>query len=110
MKRLIPLLVAVVFSVTMFCSPVSAICPDPNNPGPRVTGSNTPSGDESGWHDPTSPGGEPGINVKVLSYIELYISKYFVAYFVAKKTESQIDTDDLTSHMDFGGSRGASSE
>jgi hypothetical protein len=110
MKRLIPLLVAVVFSVTMFCSPVSAICPDPNNPGPRVTGSNTPSGDESGWHDPTSPGGEPGIIDEVLSYFKMYASNHFVVYIVAKKTENQMEKDDLTSHMDFGGSRGAPSE
>ena len=109
MKRLIVLLVAVVFSVTMFCPPVLAICPDPDN-GRWATGGNTPSGDESGWHDPESPGGEPGIIVEVLSYFKVNTSKYFVAYFVAKKTVNQTETDDLTSHMDFGGSRGAPSE
>ncbi len=110
MKRLIALVIAVVFSVTMFCSPVSAIYPDPSNPGPWVVGSETPNGDESGWQDPESPGGEAGIIAEVVSYLKMCTSKYFVVYFVTKKTGSQVEIDDVASHMDFGGSRGTSSE
>ena len=90
MKRLIALLIAAVFCVTMLCPPVSAVCPDPENPGRWVMGGNTPSGDESGWHDPESPGGRSGI-VEVLSYFKVNVSKYFVVFFIAKKTVKQTE-------------------
>ena len=88
MKRLIALVIAVVFSVTMFCPPVSAINPDPNNPGRWVTGGDTPSGDEIGWHDPTSPEGEKGsIEIEIFGKFQMYMTKYLIIYFIPKEVE-----------------------
>ncbi len=56
MKRLIALLIVVVFCISIFATPASAICPDPEDA--RFVRGETPNGDDSGWADPHAKGTE----------------------------------------------------
>ena len=49
MKRVIALLMAVTFCISIFATPISAVCPNPNDA--RFVRGGTPNGDDSPWID-----------------------------------------------------------
>jgi hypothetical protein len=51
MKRLIAVLVATVFGVSLFCPPLAAMDRDPTKPLPWIGNYKSPSGDDSPWID-----------------------------------------------------------
>ena len=96
MKRLIALLIALVFLISIFAPPVSAICPNPNDA--RFVRGGTPYGDEGAWNDLDFPGDNKIIYI--LGYFELSISKYLIIYVVPQNIEKdkcldKNDRDDL---------------
>jgi hypothetical protein len=109
MKKLIALLLVVVFSIAILPPSVSAMWPDPKN-NPYISTRGTPSGDDGGWHDPTSPGGGEGI--AVFDGYRIYITKYLIIYFLPKKVKQcEISIkNDLTNNEHIDRSRGSSSE
>ncbi len=55
MKRLLALLMTVVFCVAVFSPMAAAICPDPNKPLPWDHGREArPQGDDGGWGEPNT--------------------------------------------------------
>ena len=54
MKRLIVVVVATVFCVSLFCPPLAAMDHDPTKPLPWIANLKNPSGDDVGWGDPNA--------------------------------------------------------
>jgi hypothetical protein len=109
MKRLIALLAIVALSITLFSPPVAATCPDPSKPVPWMDPSVTPEGDDVGWNDITSIGGDG--HASLMDGFSLHILKYLIVYFIPKSSgHNDIrDTNDLTDNRVVDGSRRASS-
>jgi hypothetical protein len=110
-KTLITLLVAVVLYVAWSTSPALASAYDPMTPRPWVSESEAPRGDEGGWNDPTSIGGNSGnwISGDLIVYSPM---RYFILYFIPKKVEFRdtLGKDDLAGKPYTDKGRGSSSQ
>jgi hypothetical protein len=104
-KTLITLLVAVVLYVAWSASRAVALSYDPMLPKPWVSESEVPLGDEGGWNDPTSIGGNSASWISG-DFIVYSPMKYFILYFMPKKVEFRdtLGKDDLAdkSYIDRG--------
>jgi hypothetical protein len=109
MKRLIALLTIVALGITILSPPIAAICPDPSRPVPWMDNRVNSEGDESGWHEADSEGGD-GI-VVIFDLFKVYGSKYFIIYFVPNKIDNNgaIGRDDVSNNADIPTDRSASS-
>ena len=107
MKRLIALLVATVFGVSLFCPPLAAMDRDPNKPLPWMDPQVRGEGDDGGWQDADSTGGD-GV-VVFFNLFKLYGSKYFI-FFVPNKVDNSgsIERDVPSNNADIPTSRDAS--
>jgi hypothetical protein len=109
MKRLIAVLVAMVFCVSLFCPPLAARDHDPTRPLPWMDPTTVPDGDEGGWQEADSEGGND--IVVVFDLFKSYSGKYFIVYFIPKKIDNRgaIGRDVPEDCTDPASSRSASS-
>ena len=95
MKRLIALLVAVVFCVTLFSPTITADIHDSKNPPPPIDRNelSTGSGDDGGWDDPVySP--PPGHEIPMI-FLTFWFPQHFGTTFFGFiiDTSVTLDTD-----------------
>jgi hypothetical protein len=107
MKRLIAVLVAMVFCVSLFCPPLAARDHDPTRPLPWMDPTVVPDGDDGGWQDADSTGAD--VVEVFFNLFKLYGSKYFII-FVPNKIDNSgsIERDVTPNNTDIPTSRDVS--
>jgi hypothetical protein len=110
MKRLIALLVATVFCVSLFCPPLAALDRDPTKPVPWMSNSKNPEGDEGGWDVPVEKQNELSILDLWISFlISHYVDGSYFKIIIVNKVES-VDNNGNVHNAGTQTSRRANSE
>ena len=108
MKRLVALLAVVALFITILSPPVAAISPDPNKRLIRMDPSVSRNGDEGGWNEADSDGGDAIVGI--VDLFSLHGFNYLVVYFIPSKIDNSntIERNVPSNNADIPTSRDAS--